>query len=192
MVGLSTQFDQSTWANSLLLGWRIIRGRKILRGRTSVLKEYGEQWGKYGCYLDKAWTLDDWLFIKGLDDLPQNHNHHGSFKRGVFDSGAYYREKLYQTIKEHFSTATSVTEYGCGIGRNLLYLKKVLPHLQVYGYELCNEGVLIGRRAATKFGLSVNISELDYVNDSSSRYIFPNTDLAFTMFSLEQLPDQNK
>jgi|RhiMetdeSRZDD1v2_1073273.scaffolds.fasta_scaffold36455_7 hypothetical protein len=192
MVGFKTQFYQLMAVNSLLLGWQIIRGRKILRGRNYVLKEYGKQWEKYGWYLDKAKTLDDWLFIKGVEDLPYNHNHHGSFKKGVFDSGAYYRVKLYQTIKEHFPTAGSVTEYGCGVGRNLLYLKKVLPHLQVYGYELCNQGVLIARRAATKFGLSVKISELDYINDSSSRYIFPNTDLAFTMFSLEQLPDQNK
>jgi hypothetical protein len=195
MVALNsekTQSYQSTAPNSLKLGWQIIGGKNIERSRNYVLKEYGEQWEKYGCYLDNAKTLDDWLFIKGLEDLPDNHNYHGSLKRGVFDSGTYYRLKLSETIKEHFPSAKSVTEYGCGVGRNLLYLKKVLPDLEVYGYELCSQGVSIGRRAAAKFGLSVTISELDYINDSSSRYIFPNTDIGFTMFSLEQLPDQNK
>jgi len=157
-----------------------------------VRREYGEQWERYGYYLDKAQTIEDWLFVKGLEDVPSNYKYNGSARTGVFDSGAYYRAKLYKAIKEHFSNARSITEYGCGIGRNLLYLKKLLPDVDVYGYELCNEGVSIARRASLKFGLSISVTELDYVNDSSLRYVFPNTDLGFTMFSLEQLPDQNK
>src|SRR5262249_52641336 len=81
--------------------------------------------------------------------------------------------------------------YGCGVGRNLLFLKKLLPDVDVYGYELCSEGVSVARSAALKFGLSVSVTELDYVNDSSFRYVLTNTDLGFIMLSLEQLPDQN-
>jgi hypothetical protein len=85
-----------------------------------------------------------------------------------------------------------VTEYGCGIGRNLLFIKQQLPHLKCYGYELCLPGVELARAAANKFGLDVQFSQLDYVNGLDSEYVFPNTDVSFTMYSLEQLPTSNK
>src|SRR5207249_2116644 len=69
---------------------------------------------------------------------------------------------------------------------------KMLPELEVYGYELCDDGVSVARAAANKFGLDVSVSQLDYVKGPSSQYVFRNTDIAFTMFSLEQLPDNNK
>jgi hypothetical protein len=36
--------------------------------------------------------------------------------------------------------------------------------------------------------LNINYSQLDYLRDGADKYIFPNTDVSFTMFSLEQLP----
>jgi hypothetical protein len=52
--------------------------------------------------------------------------------------------------------------------------------------------VELAEAAAIKFGLDVSYSQLDYVGGSASDYVFPSTDVSFTMYSLEQLPDTNK
>ena len=107
-----------------------------------------------------------------------------------FNSSNYYRSVLKSAIERHFGTIESVTEYGCGIGRNLLYLKQQFPALKCYGYELVQEGVEIAQQAAKKFGVDVQYAQLDYLRDGDERFGFPSADLSFTMFSLEQLPSQ--
>jgi hypothetical protein len=84
-----------------------------------------------------------------------------------------------------------VTEYGCGVGRNLLWLRREIPSLQACGYELASAGVEVARAAARKFGLDVEYAQLDYLKDPPEKYVFPSTDVAFTMFSLEQLPRES-
>jgi hypothetical protein len=78
------------------------------------------------------------------------------------------------------------------VGRNLLFLKSKLPRLDVYGYELCKPGVEIAAAAARKFGLDVKYSQLDYVGAKQSDYVFPHADVAFTLYSLEQIPVANR
>ncbi len=63
-----------------------------------------------------------------------------------------------------------------------------MPQLDVYGYELCPPGVEISRLAAEKFDIPVSYEQLDYLRAPQDRYVFPKTDVAFTMFSIEQLP----
>jgi hypothetical protein len=49
----------------------------------------------------------------------------------------------------------------------------------------------VARRAAAKFGIDVNYAQLDYVEDGPEKYIHATADLAFTMFSLEQILVRN-
>jgi hypothetical protein len=63
-----------------------------------------------------------------------------------------------------------------------------LPELECYGYELCQPGVDVAQAAVAKFGCDVRYAQLDYLNDPPEKYVFPSTDVAFTMFSLEQIP----
>lgn len=107
-----------------------------------------------------------------------------------FNSSNYYRSVLQSAIERHFGAIKSVTEYGCGIGRNLLYLKGLFPALKCYGYELVPEGVDIAQQAAKKFGIDIQYAQLDYLRDLDEKFKFPPTDLSFTMFSLEQLPSE--
>jgi SAM-dependent methyltransferase len=137
-------------------------------------------------------TLDDWLRIRGVEDVISFHQVSGKVKYQDFDSGEFNKRKILTALQREFPNARSVAEYGCGIGRNLLYLKQQLPHMKCYGYELCKPGVELAEAAAKKFGLDVNYSQLDYVGGSESEYVFPKTDVSFTIFSLEQLPDTNK
>ena len=161
------------------------------RTTAGVTDEYTASWQQHSENLDRAATLADWLSIAGVDDRLAYYNIDGRPRRTVFNPAGFYRSALLAAIRKHFPDARSVTEYGCGLGRNLLELKRQMPELAVYGYELCKPGVEIARRAATRFGVDASYAQLDYVRGPESDYVFPATDIAFTMFSLEQLPDTN-
>jgi hypothetical protein len=113
-------------------------------------------------------------------------------KLQAFDWQYFNRNKVFEALRREFPNARSVTEYGSGVGRNLLFLKQRMPEVEFYGYELCRPGVELARAAAAKFGLQVQYSQLDYVGGAESEYVFPHTDVAFTMYSLEQIPVANK
>ena len=168
--------------------WIVLRRSKINRDESHVLQEYSDGWGQYRTYLGAAKTLDEWLRIPNLEDSPDFYNVDGHISYQAFDSAGYYRKTLIEALTRYFPDARSVTEYGAGVGRNLLYLKRAMPQLDAYGYELCPLGVEMGRFAAEKFGIPVSYEQLDYLRAPQDRYVFPKTDVAFTMFSLEQLP----
>jgi hypothetical protein len=132
--------------------------------------------------------MDAWLNIAGFDSREDWFNVDDALFYGRYNASQFYRSRLKWALDNHFERITSVTEYGAGLGRNLLFLKSQYPHLQCYGYELVSDGVEIARAAAAKFGLDVNYAQLDYLNDPGNKFVFPPTDVAFTVFSLEQLP----
>lgn len=161
------------------------------RSTEKVRDEYSEWWERMRRYLDAASSLDGWLTISGHDDRAVYRRVEGKVRSCRFDAYQYYREVLGDALAEHFPTFRSVTEYGCGVGRNLLALKRRFPHVACYGYELCEPGVEIARAAAKKFGVEVEYAKLDYVKGAAEDYVFPASDVAFTVCSLEQLPETN-
>lgn len=169
------------------LGLRVLRRRRQDRTTEAVVQEYSDGWRQYEQYLSASKTLDDWLTIQNVDDAPCYFNFEGRLTYGNFNP-RHYRETLVAALRSHFPGAKSITEFGSGVGRNLLYLKKEIPSLDVYGYELCPPGVKIAQAAAAKFAIAANYAPLDYLNDPSEKFVFPDTDVAFTMFSLEQIP----
>jgi SAM-dependent methyltransferase len=168
--------------------WFTLRRGQQTRDNAAVVREYSSGWDQYKAFLQRATSLDEWMRIPGLEDRPAFYNVGGKLSYMAFDSAHYYRCSLLESIRKDFPSARSVTEFGCGVGRNLLFLKRELSELQCFGYELCQPGVEVATAAAAKFGFDVGYSQLDYVNDKEEKYAFPPTDVAFTMFSLEQLP----
>jgi hypothetical protein len=176
--------------NLAKISYRLVREPKLTRSTSKVEKEYDTAWNVPAKLLPKADTLKDWFYQLSDREIPSLHNVSGKLQNAVFDTG-YYREQILAHIQRHFPNARSVTEYGCGVGENLLFLKSRLPQLECYGYELSTTGVDVARKAAAKFGVPVKYAQLDYVYGAPSEYVFPVTDIAFTILSLEQLPDQN-
>lgn len=172
--------------------WTVLRRKKVNRDKINVLKEYSDGWAQYRSYLNQANSLDQWLRIPGVEDVPGFYNVNGQLSYEAFDSVGYYRRELLNALRKHFPQACSVAEFGAGVGRNLLFLKRELPDVTLYGYELCAPGVDVGGDAAAKFGINVRYAQLDYIHDGSEKYVFPVTDVAFTMFSLEQVPHENE
>jgi hypothetical protein len=164
----------------------------VNRDKTYVSQEYSDSWSSYKEHLINSNNLSNWLCVPNVDDSASYHHLNGELKYGIYDMNSFNRQIVLEAIKNHFPHAKSITEYGCGLGRNLLYIKNCLPQIDCYGYELCKPGVELATIAAEKFNLDVNYSQLDYVNGEASDFVFPNTDVAFTMYSLEQLPRSNK
>ena len=163
------------------------RGQQT-RDTSVVVDEYTSGWDQYKSFLQSAKSLDDWMRIPGIEDVPAYYNIGGKLSFQAFDSAGYYRKTLLDCVRRRFPQARSITEFGCGVGRNLLFMKRERPDLDCFGYELCQPGVEVAQAAAQKFGVEVKYAQLDYVKDAADKYVFPETDIAFTMFSLEQLP----
>jgi hypothetical protein len=168
--------------------WVVLRRSKLRRNTSSVTTEYSDGWSAYRQHLERTESLAHWLRLPGVDDLPAMCNVDGRLSYQAFDSLGYYREVLLDALTRHFPEAKSITEYGAGLGRNLMFLKQVIPDLEAHGYELCAPGVELGNAAARKFGVDVRFAQLDYLKDPPEKFTFPRTDVGFTMFSLEQLP----
>jgi len=169
----------------------VLRRPRHRRDTVAVTDEYNEGWRKMGQHLNAAKTLDEWLTIPHFDEGKGFFNIDDKLTFTSFNSSGFYRETLVDVIRRHFPNAKSITEFGAGVGRNLLYLKREMPQLDVYGYELCLPGVEIAEAAAEKFGISAQYEPLDYLNDPAEKYVFPVTDVAFTMFSLEQVSNRS-
>lgn len=161
---------------------------RVERSTGFVEDGYGKTWSNYRGFLERAKTLDEWITVKDFDTRPHAHQIDGKVKWTRFDSNEALMRYVFDALETHFPNVQSITEYGCGAGRNLLRLKQRLPHLKCYGYELADAGVEVGRAAAAKFDVDVEYAQLDYVNDGAEKYVHPQTDVAFTMFSLEQIP----
>ncbi len=158
------------------------------RTTEDVVQEYSQGWAFYGRQLEKCATLNEWLRIKGLEDSASWTQRDGKLLQEPVDTGAFYRQTIKQAINTHFMNVKSLCEFGCGVGRNLLWLKSLMPAAEIYGYELCEEGVHVAQSAAAKFGLDVQYRQLDYLNISDRRKLFGPADVSFTCFSLEQIP----
>lgn len=171
--------------------WVSARRQKVNRDTQAVSTEYDHGWEEYRKYLRSCESISDWLCIPGVEDAPAHYLVDGHVAYEKFHSGGFYRDTLLQTLRENFPGATSITEYGCGVGRNVLFLREELG-IKGYGYELCQPGVEVATEAAQKFGLDAKYAQLDYLNDAPEKFVFPATDVAFTMFSLEQIPRRSE
>ena len=79
----------------------------------------------------------------------------------------------------------TIVEYGCGNGRNLLYLKSRYPHIRCIGIELSPIGVALAREASQALGLPVEFIQADL---TASATLDLSATIAYSCFSFEQMP----
>lgn len=174
----------------LKLAIYVLRRQKNPRNVDSVKKEYTESWNSFREKLAKSNTIEEWL--NDNDGIERYYNVNGKFSKQVFDSSDFYRKTFLNAFNTHFAHSKTVGEFGCGVGRNLIYLHKAHPELKLYGFELCEPGVELANKAAEKFNLPIKYFQLDYLNWNPSDIKMPDIDTAFTIFSLEQIPEQEQ
>ena len=168
----------------------VLKGRKIIRNTSSVTEEYSNGWNTFRDKLNNSKTVDEWL--NDDDGKARYYNIDGKYTKQVFDSSFFYRKTLLTAFDKNFPNAKIVAEFGCGVGRNLIYLHKHHPELEFYGFELCAPGVELANEAAKKFNLPIKYFQLDYLNWIPSNIEMPPIDVGFTNFSLEQIPEQSQ
>lgn len=188
MTTAAVQNGPSRFAYLARMAIAIVRRPKIDRSTANVLREYSDGWSAMKERMLRARDLEEWLNIPGMDGAAGFYNVDGQLEYQNFNSADFYRRRLLDALGTYFPEAASITEFGAGVGRNLLFLKRERPDLTCQGYELCPPGVEIGQTAAERFGLAVRYAPLDFVNDPPAQYVLPVTDVGFTMFALEQIP----
>lgn len=158
---------------------------------TSVVSDtYDNHWGNYEKALDECNSIEEWLWYG--TDINANYNKNGRFQYGVFNSPKYYRNIIENAITDNFHSPKSISEYGCGIGRNLIYLYLKYPEISYTGYELSKEGVRLANKAANKFNLPIKYYQLDLVISPDSNTDILTSDLGLTVFALEQIPEADR
>jgi SAM-dependent methyltransferase len=171
------------------LAWYAIRRPKMIRNTLAVTEEYTDTWNAFRDKLERSSTVAEWL--NDNDGIERYYNIDGRYSKQVFDSADFYRKTMLDGFERNYRGAKSVAEFGCGVGRNLIYLHLAHPELKLYGFELCKPGVELGNAAAKKFNLPITYTQLDYLNWIPADIKMPDIDVAFTIFSLEQIPDKN-
>lgn len=166
----------------------VVAGRDPERSTRVVDGIYNNEWARYDAWLDRATTLEGWLSSAYDEAGPELVNVDGRLEHRAFDHRAYVIDVVAEAIRRAFPAARSVTEFGSGAGQNVLGLKKAMPDLALYGYELTSTGVGVARRAAGKFGLDASFAELDYLADPEERWVHPRTDVGLTVYSLHEVP----
>jgi SAM-dependent methyltransferase len=85
----------------------------------------------------------------------------------------------------HSLAEPTVIEFGCGGGRNLLHLKRAMPHLRCVGIDISPASIDLARRAAACFESDVHFEVADATALDGN--IGPG-DVCLSVHALEQMP----
>lgn len=116
----------------------------------------------------------------------------GRFIRPVSEKFEYQSLAVLQDwlFDKYLRNATSIYEFGCGTGHNLLRARDVNPEARLYGLDWAEASQKIIERIA-KHGIDLNIEakKFDYFNPDESFNLAPNSHV-YTVASLEQIGDR--
>lgn len=79
----------------------------------------------------------------------------------------------------------TVIEFGCGGGRNLLYLKKTMPELRCRGIDISPASIDLAQRAAERFELDIEFGIADVTAGATQ---IGHADVCLSVHALEQMP----
>lgn len=82
----------------------------------------------------------------------------------------------------------TVVEFGCGDGRNLIYLQRAFPDREFVGLELSEVSCALARRLAERFDADVTIHEADVTAALPAALPPQSAALAYSCHALEQMP----
>jgi SAM-dependent methyltransferase len=171
-----------TVSSLLHYGMRAAVRRRVVRDVKQISQEYH----------DKNRT-EYWASNGSLDDLIYSDNQTSKWilNGGRLEVGTdriareYLLERLEKRIGELLPEGHgTVVEFGCGMGRNLFFLKRKFPSLKLVGLELTPSTVESARKLAREAGLDITFE----VADMTKKLPIEGADVAFSVHALEQLP----
>jgi SAM-dependent methyltransferase len=118
----------------------------------------------------------------------------GRLARGShFEANKYILNRLAERIEQYTTDAQAtesedrwVVEFGCGTGRNLLYLAQRFPNLRFLGLEQEPSTVAFAKSAAEKWGLDIEFIQANVCAPVTG--LPKNVEIAFSMHALEWMP----
>ena len=83
-----------------------------------------------------------------FDNYANNYDQILQEQHKSFGEISYYSEHKVKILTRFFSSNKSmnILEYGCGIGRNLKYLKKYFPNSSLYATDISKESLSIAKK----------------------------------------------
>lgn len=130
-------------------------------------------------------SLDTYIFGDDADSdfvLLANRTIYGPLsaaRRQVADT-------LLGLVAAHTAPGDVIIEFGCGDGRNLIYLNQKLPDRRYLGFELSPRSVDLCRAAASHYGCAVHFEAQDVTQPIETN--LPQSRLCFSVHALEQMP----
>lgn len=164
-------------------GLRAALRKRVQRDVSQVMDEY-----------DHERRTEHWKAETGLEDLILGDDRTQKWiikdsraVRGtVRDARQFLLERLAGRIEELLPEGRgTVVEFGCGTGRNLLYLAGRFPELDLIGIEITPKTVERARQTAKEHGLRVTFLEGDMTSPPD---IETAVDVVYSVHALEQLP----
>tara|TARA_B100001093_G_scaffold96961_1_gene88923 strand:- start:6050 stop:6730 length:681 start_codon:yes stop_codon:yes gene_type:complete len=83
-----------------------------------------------------------------FDNYSDEYNQIMQEQHKIFGDVNYYSEYKAEIVKNIISDNNNlkILEFGCGVGRNLKYLKSIGNNNQIYGYDISEESLIIARK----------------------------------------------
>jgi len=172
-----------TVSSALHYGLRVVMKHKVVRDQDQIHDEY---------QLTKRF---DWREGLSVDDLILSDDHAKKWilRDDKLELGtertvrAYLLARLESRIRELLPDGRGrVVEFGCGTGRNLFYLARKFPQLELVGLELTPSTVEYAQGISDREGFGVTFHVADMTADLSG---LGRADVVFSVHALEQLPD---
>lgn len=190
LTSIEAQLFSLRWLAEYLarLSARAILRRRYLRTPEAVTQEYeGMRRSYLNRFREAPVPLEAYLVSEGDDAVDDRYLQlidGNLFSGALVEATRRIQRRLIQAIESY--RPQSVVEFGCGIGRNLLAIKRAHPEVRCTGFELTHASVELARLASQHYGLELEIHQADVTKPLPQ---VGSTHLCFSVHALEQIPN---
>ncbi len=177
-----------TWLASYLAR---LAGRTVLRRkyrRTASADEYEATRRRYlEDFRRSNPSLDSFLVAEADTPVEEQYTHllKGTLLYGSIEEATRRTQQCVVAAIGSYEP-DSVMEFGCGVGRNLLAIKRAYPDIRCVGLELTPASVQLARLAASRYRLPLDIISGDITRPLPE---LEGVSVCFSVHALEQIPD---
>jgi SAM-dependent methyltransferase len=166
---------------------RKVLGRHYTRDVQATLEDYTEFRSRHlSMWKECKPPIEVYLISEPNDERGR---HHRQIIDGELVTGAMYEERtrlLDRVVRSVLRYSPRiVVEFGCGIGRNLIAIKRRCPSVRCLGLELVAPAVELANMASEYYGFPIEVSTADITKPLA----LERADVCFSVQALEEIPD---
>lgn len=165
-------------------------GRRYSRTPAAVSEEYTGVRERYASRWESTHPPLEKFLIADADDnagFGYRQLMDGNLSTGCMDE---VRRRMLQKVVSSVLAydPSSVMEFGCGTGKNLLAIKRQRPSVRCIGLELTSPSVKLANMAGEFYGLSIEA----HLADVTMPVNMEPVDVCYSVQALEQIPDSHR